>query len=140
MIDDIDMLDHDYITLKLVNGETIICVLIMDDEEVFTVMFPICMKSVRIEDNGRTKEVMAGSPWSTFTDDTVFNIYKQDVIFVKPLNDATIEYYKNLVDLSEIDPEYIYGEDDPDEKQLEVETVNDFPDEFFFIPGNKTVN
>ena len=106
------MMQHDYITLKLTNGDTLITVLIDEDDNRFVVMYPIQMKTVSISINGTSKETMAGTPWCSFTDHKVFQIWKSDVIMIKPLNDSTIDYYKRLVDLSEIEDELEDIDDD----------------------------
>jgi hypothetical protein len=133
------MIEHDYVTIKLINGDTVICVLISDEEDSMTIMYPICMKPVRVEVENKAKEVMVGSPWCSFTDDPIFEIYKQDVIIIKPLNQSTIEYYKNMVDMTQFEEDY---EEQLSETydNLQIEYINELPEEFFFVPGNKTVN
>jgi hypothetical protein len=93
------MLEHEYITLKLVNGDNIISVKIGEDDHKFTIMYPIQMKTVNFEFEGKNKEVLAGSPWCSFTDEQIFTVWKDDVIIIKPLNESTIEYYKRLIDV-----------------------------------------
>ena len=90
---------HDYVIIKLVNAETIVCVMVGEDDESFTVMYPIQMKPSRIELEGNKKEFQVGVPWIPYSDEKVFTIYKQDVVLLQKLNQATIEYYKNLVDM-----------------------------------------
>lgn len=105
------MIEHEYVTLKLVNGDNIIALMVDEDENRFIILYPIQMKSIRVE--GSNKEIIAGSPWCSFTDHEVFQIWKTDIIFIKPLNDSTIEYYKKLVDTTQLpyDPEDEYDED-----------------------------
>lgn len=128
------MIEHDYITLKLVNGDTIICLLVGIDEEYFTIMYPMVMKAVRIETDGKPKEIFVGSPWNSFTDENVFNIYKQDVINLSEMNESTISYYKNMVDLSEVE------DVDIDDYSSDIEDVNEISEDVFFIPSNNTIN
>ncbi len=129
------MISHDYVTMKLTNGDNIICLLVGDDDDTFTVMYPIQMKAVRVEINEQAKEVMTGSPWCSFTDDNIFNIYKQDVLLLKRLNESTITYFKKMVDLSEV-------EDVPEQELVNpnVEHINEMSEDTIFIEGNDTIN
>lgn len=129
------MIEHEYVTLKLVNGDNIIGLMVDEDENRFVIMYPIQMKTVRIAMDGSSKEIIAGSPWCSFTDHEVFQIWKTDVIIIKPLNDSTIEYYKRMVDAAEVN---YYPEDEDYEEQ--EETVKSFGDEAFFIPGNTKIH
>lgn len=127
------MIEHSYMTMKLVNGDTIICVMVSDDDDCFTVLYPIQMKSTRVEINEQSKEVMAGSPWCSFTDDYVYRIYKQDVIMLKPLNESTITYYKKMIDLSEVD-QGVFEEEESEEE------LDNIPDNAIVVKGNNTIN
>ena len=122
---------HDYVIIKLVNAETIVCVMVGEDDESFTVMYPIQMKPSRIELEGNKKEFQVGVPWIPYSDEKVFTIYKQDVVLLQKLNQATIEYYKNLVDMNEIE-EY--------EEPVMTEEVGEFLSSHFFIKGNNTIH
>lgn len=128
------MIEHDYITLKLVNGDTIICLLVGIDDEYFTIMYPMIMKPVRIETDGKPKEIFVGSPWNSFTDENVFNIYKQDVLIMADMNESTISYYKKMIDLSEIENV------DIDDYSSDIEDINEISEDIFFVPGNNTIN
>ena len=101
-------MEYEYVMMKLTSGEDIICVLIDINEHSFTVMFPLSMKHVSLDG---LKETIAGTSWCPYTDEHVFTIFRSDVIVIAPLNQRTIEYYKKLVDLSELD-EYIDIEDE----------------------------
>lgn len=96
-----DELDHAYMMLKLVTGETLLGTLVHESEEYFTILYPIEMKSYKIDTNEQKKEYFAGVQWCPFTDDRIFQIYKQDIVVLKPLNDSTTSYYKRLVDIDE---------------------------------------
>ena len=100
---------------------------------VATIMYPIQMKTTRIELEGKQKEIVAGSPWCSFTDDNIFDIYKQDVILLKPMNESTIQYYKNMVDIQQID-----GAEK--RRPSHIDMVDEFSDNLFFIDGNNTFN
>lgn len=127
------MINHEYVTLKLVNGDNIICVLVDEDDNRFVVMYPLQMKTVKVNTDGiSNKEIIAGSPWCPFTDHEVFQIWKNDVMIIKPLNLRTIEYYKRLVDLEQ---DNFYGE----EPFLDDEDSEDSDDQFFIF-GNPTLH
>ena len=96
-------MEYEYVMMKLTSGEDIICVLIDINEHSFTVMFPLSMKRISLDG---LKETIAGTSWCQYTDENVFTIFRSDVIVIAPLNQRTIEYYKKLVDLSELD-EYL---------------------------------
>ena len=101
-------MEYEYVMMKLTNGEDIVCVLVDHDKHAFTVMFPISMKRVSLDG---LKETIAGTSWCQYTDENVFTIFRNDVIVIAPLNQRTIDYYKKLVDLSELD-DYIDSEDE----------------------------
>lgn len=111
-------MEHNYVVIKLVTNEVILTVQIDEDEDTFLIMYPLQMKTI-VTDEG---EAIAGVDWCPYSDDKVFNIYKQDILYIKEMNEGTIEYYKRLVDLSEIDEDEELGEDN------------------FFITGNNTTN
>lgn len=127
------MIQHEYVTMKLMNGDTIICVLISSDDNTYTIMYPIQMKTARIELEGKQKEIVTGTPWCSYTDDNIFEIYKQDVVILKPLNESTIQYYKNLID----NHSYVVENSKSDNHDV---TINDLPSEYFFVKGNETIN
>jgi len=111
------MMQHDYVTLKLVNGDNLISVLVNEDDSKYVLMYPIQMKTVNYNLDGKSKEVLAGSPWCSFTDHQVFKIWKEDVIIIKPLNESTLDYYKRMIDvqieseqLDEIVEEELYND------------------------------
>jgi hypothetical protein len=121
------MIEHEYVTVKLVNGDNIIAVMISEEDDYFILMYPVQMKTSRID----TKEILVGTPWSPFTDEKIFNVFKQDVIMMQPLNNSTIAYYKNLIDVTAIEiPEL----------EEEEEISSDISDKYFFIVGNNTSN
>ena len=91
-------IEHQYIMLKLVSGETILCTLVQDNDDYFTILFPIEMKSYKADISTTRKEYYAGTAWCPFTDDDIFQIYKQDVIVLKSLNESTIAYYRKFID------------------------------------------
>lgn len=124
------MIDHEYVTMKLTNGDNIIAVVVGEDDESFTIMFPVQMKILRVELKEGKKEVLAGTPWIPYTDEKVFNIFKQDIIVMSPLNSSTIEYYKNLVDVSV----------SPQSDIQETDLINELSDKSFFVSGGNTKN
>jgi hypothetical protein len=124
------MIDHEYVTMKLTNGDNIIAVVVSEDDESFTIMFPVQMKIVRVELKEGKKEVLAGTPWIPYTDEKVFNIFKQDIIVMSPINSSTIEYYKNLVDVSV----------SPQTDIQETDLINELSDKSFFVSGSNTKN
>ena len=111
------MIQHEYITLKLVNGDNLISVLITEDDSEYIIMYPIQMKTVNFSLDGKNKEVLAGSPWCSFTDDQIFKVWKHDVIIAKPLNESTLNYYKRMVDI-QLEPGQL-------EEEYDVEVYKD---------------
>lgn len=112
---------HDYVVLKLINGDTIIAILIMEEDEQFTVMFPIHMKPT-FSDNLK-KEVLVGTPWNPHSSEKCFHIFKSDIMTMSPMNNQTISYYKSLVEISEDD----------------IPILN-LPENSFFMEGNSTIH
>lgn len=124
---------HDYVVMKLVNAETIICVMVTEDDESFTIMYPVQMKPTRMEVAKEGKEFQVGVPWVPYSDEKVFTIYKQDVVLLQRLNESTIAYYKNLVDMSEIKEEELHIKDDST-------TIVEFDYDQIFVKGNNTIH
>ena len=124
------MIEHEFVAMKLTNGDNIITLVVSEDDESFTIMFPIQMKNIRVDLKEGKKEVIAGTTWVPYTDEKVYNVFKQDIITMNPLNESTIEYYKNLVDVSEVVQEDIQ----------ETDSINELSDKSFFVVGNNTNN
>lgn len=114
---------HDYVVMKLLTGDTLITILIMDDDSAFTIMFPILLKpTFNVETK---KETIIGTPWNPCSNEKYFRIFKEDVVTMSPLNKQAIAYYKTLVEVNE--------------------TIIDSDVEFniensFFIDGNDTIH
>ena len=47
------MMRHDYVTLKLVNGDNLISVLVNEDDSKYVLMYPIQMKTVNYNLDGK---------------------------------------------------------------------------------------
>ena len=123
------MIEHFYATMKLINGDNILCVILGQEDSTFTVMYPMVMNQSKIEVNGKLKAIYTGSPWCQFTDESVFEIFKQDIITMNPMNESAINYYKSLVDIDAIDDMY---EDDEEDIEFNIDS--------YVMKGNNTIN
>ena len=116
-------MEHDYITLKLVNGDNLLAVMIDNDDEAFYIMFPLQVKTVNVKTDEKTKEVMAATRWCPFSDQEYYPIYKSDVLLIAPMNDVSIEYYKNLIDIDQLDHSSS-SDDEPIESLFTSSTIH----------------
>lgn len=122
----------DYVAIKLTNGDEIVGIIVDSDEDMISILYPIKMRTVIKEKDGKMMEIATGSKWSQFTDDTVFYLYRQDIICMNDVNEQTITYYKTLVDVDLImNPEY--ADQEPESVLPEVEEYKEIPEDSFFI-------
>jgi len=114
---------HEYVVMKLLTNETLITLLIMEDDQSYTIMFPIQMK---LTINTETKkEILVGTPWNPCSNEKYFRLFKEDIVTMSPLNKQSIDYYKTLVEVNETitDPDF----------EFNIENS-------FYIDGNNTIH
>lgn len=112
------MIDHDYIVIKMVTGDDLLCLVVDEDDDKFCILYPVQMVSSIVVVDGGEQAVTAGVSWCKYTDDEVYTIWKSDVIFAKQMNDSSIEYYKKLIDV-----EAVLSDDNSDDLTTNISTA-----------------
>lgn len=124
------MITHQYTSLKLISGDTILCIIILEDDDHFNILYPIQMKPTIVDG----KEVLTGQPYCPYTDEVMFTVFKQDIIVMNEMNESTIAYYKRLVDMTEL------VENVEEDSESEVIIINELPENYTFVHGNNTIH
>jgi hypothetical protein len=84
-----------YVVIKLSTGEQIMGVLENENETHMQIISPMIIRSIPVPQEGR--EHITAHPYCQFTDDTVFDLDKKNVIYIKPLKEIMIPHYKRIV-------------------------------------------
>ena len=84
-----------YVVFKLTTGEQIMGVLEDEDETHMQIISPMLIRTIPVPSEGR--EHITAHPYCQFTDDTVFDIDKKYVVYIKPLKEVMIPHYKKIV-------------------------------------------
>lgn len=88
-----------YITIKLLNSEEIICILMHENEHEIQTMFPMLVKTFpKMAPNGRMGESITLAPYSYFAADDYFNFSKHQIICIKDLAPHHINSYKLAIE------------------------------------------
>lgn len=119
-------MDEHYIVFKMISGETVMSVIVSEDEDYIEVVNPILIRSALITEN--TKEAMMASPLCAFSDESFYTLEKQKILFIKNLHPAFIAHYNKVVKEYE---ELHSGVEETGEESTE---------EGFFIEGNESIN
>lgn len=124
-------MDEHYIVFKLLSGETVMSVLVSEDEDCIEVVNPILIRSAMITEN--TKEAMMASPLCPFSDERFYTLEKGKILFVKNLHPAFVAHYNRVVEEYE---ELQSGVED----LMVKETGEESTEESFYIEGNESIN
>jgi hypothetical protein len=66
-----------------------------EDETHMQIISPMLIRTIPVPSEGR--EHITAHPYCQFTDDTVFDIDKKYVVYIKPLKEVMIPHYKKIV-------------------------------------------
>lgn len=116
----------DYVVVKMVTGETVLASVIMEFEDAIVLAFPILLKSIPTMKDGMMLERLATAEFCPFTDEKEFQLYRKDVVYMKPMKQSVaIMYQRTLQDFyimpseeTETNIEVVSGQQ---EKQDELE-------------------
>ena len=87
-----------YRIFKLANGDEIICELKQTEGNRYSVKHPFKLVVVMSEDKtGKLEENLALRKWTTFTEDTLFNIDRQQVVVQHGASLGLEKYYKYVL-------------------------------------------
>jgi hypothetical protein len=89
-----------YVVMKLVSGEEILGHLTSEDDYDIRVLFPMIVKHVNRNIQGRLMESIVLGPWTHFSAEDEFTFNKQHLIFLKDLDERYIDEYNRSVDES----------------------------------------
>jgi len=88
-----------YVTAKLITGDTIIGVLVDDHYDQYHIALPMQVKihSIVVPPN-KLVEQLTAAPYTRFTDATTLTLDRQHVVSVQPLNELGVNMYVNLLE------------------------------------------
>lgn len=89
-----------YVVMKLVSGEEILAHLTSEDDYDIHVLFPMIVKHINRNVQGRMMESIVLGPWTHFSAEDEFTFNKQHLIFLKDLDDRYVDEYNRSVDES----------------------------------------
>jgi hypothetical protein len=94
--------NESYIIMKLSTGEQIMGILEQEDSTHVQILDPMIIRTIPVPSEGR--EHVTAHPYCQWTGDNVFDIAKQNVIFIKPLLKNMIPHYLRIVKEHESGP------------------------------------
>jgi hypothetical protein len=80
-----------------VTGEQLLASIDHEFDDAIVISFPILLKSVPLVKNGMIFEKIATAEFCSFTDDKEFNIYRKDIVFVKPMSKTVAIMYQRTL-------------------------------------------
>jgi hypothetical protein len=92
------MNEEKYLVFKLVTGEEIVAQLINESDHEIHVMFPMVVKHMARNLNGRMVESIVLGPYTHFSADDEFVFNKHQTIFQKELDSRYLNEYNNAVE------------------------------------------
>lgn len=100
------MTSPDYVVLKLINGDEILCTFASEDDTHVLILFPMLVKSIPKLLEGRVAESISLAPYTHFAADDEYTFAKSQIIFIKKLSERYYDTYKTAVEdfLVGIDP------------------------------------
>jgi len=109
-----------YVVVRLTTGEQIMSALQQEDDNYIQLLHPMLVRTIPNFETG--KEHVTAAPLCAFTDEESFVLDKKNVLFIKPLKEAFVPHYLNIVRESEgirftprgRDPKDILGQDELD--------------------------
>lgn len=87
----------EFVVIKLVTGEQLLASIDHEFDDAIVISFPILLKSVPLVKNGMIFEKIATAEFCSFTDDKEFNIYRKDIVFVKPMSKTVAIMYQRTL-------------------------------------------
>jgi len=87
-----------YVVMKLVSGEEILGHLTSEDDYELRILFPMLVKRINRNIEGRLVESITLGPWTHFSADDEYTFNKQHLIFLKNLDERYVDEYNRSVD------------------------------------------
>jgi hypothetical protein len=88
-----------YVVVRLVTGEQIMSVLQEEDDNYIQLLHPMLVRTIPNFETG--KEHVTAAPFCAFTEEESFILDRKNVLFIKPLKQAFVSHYINIVRESE---------------------------------------
>jgi hypothetical protein len=112
-------------TLKLVNGEELLCTLVDVQETGIMIESPVSIKIIPIlMEDGSFNNRMHYSAWMPFADTRSFYIDNADVIAMNPMHPSNHEYYVSLVNKLEVNASDLSESVSPSEHSFYVQSTD----------------
>jgi hypothetical protein len=87
-----------HIVVKLISGEELVCTYLEEDDYQLTVLFPMIVKHIPRQYEGRLMESISLAPYTYFVSDDEFTFQKNQIIFIKEMNPTHLESYNTAID------------------------------------------
>lgn len=84
-----------YVVVRLVTGEQIMSALQQEDDNYIQLLHPMLVRTIPNFETG--KEHVTAAPFCAFTEEESFVLDKKNVLFIKPLKEAFVPHYLNIV-------------------------------------------
>ena len=95
----------DYRIISRNNGDSYFCIVLNENENMITTLMPMLVEKMKVPIGpNAVRETYSASQMCPFTDDRVFSFFKHDLLFAKPMNQDTVEFYIRMINTHE-DPE-----------------------------------
>ena len=110
-----------YIVVKTVSGQDIIATLEDDTKEDISISYPIVIENKQQIIEGSIKNYQTAKPLCSYSDEPIYRISKNHVLFYKELHISLVPIYMKAIET--------YDEVEPEE-----------PDELLEVEGNSTIH
>lgn len=84
----------EFVVLKLTTGEQLLAAVTAEFDESVVIAFPLVLKSIPSMKDGIIYERLATAEYCSFTDEKEFNIYRKDIVYIKPMKKAVAVMYQ----------------------------------------------
>jgi hypothetical protein len=87
-----------HIVVKLISGEELVCTYLNEDDYQINVLFPMIVKQIPRQFEGRLMESISLAPYTYFASDDEFSFQKNQIIFIKEMNPTHLNSYNNAIE------------------------------------------
>jgi hypothetical protein len=147
-------MSEEFVYIKLVNGEQLMAIKEDETEETVLLRYPMIIKQhVVAHLNNKVTEQITAGPYSMFTDDTLLEFHKRNILVDALLSERAVNHYIELVQEHEgvnLSSELDWEDDSTEVTVEEIETAVDKlslklnqqldEEETVFIQGNDTIH
>lgn len=87
-----------HIVVKLISGDELVCTYLSEDDYQVNVLFPMVVKHIPRQFEGRLMESISLAPYTYFASDDEFSFQKNQIIFIKEMNPTHLESYNAAIE------------------------------------------